>query len=375
MSPAPVIIAIDGRSGTGKTTLAIELAARLREHHKVSLFHLEDIYPGWNGLAAGIERYVSTVLSPLRRGEPAEWVSWDWDRHYDGETRIIRPAEIVLVEGVGAAAEAARPLLDAVIWAESPDSDRRARALARDGETFEPYWDQWAAQEQEWLSADNVPAHADVHVLNLADGTAPEDVLQSLQYLPALAPALLPELAARRGLQLRTERIEAAPDAAALFEALFGRSANAVWLDSSLDVAGLAPEGAERNRFSVLADDGGAFGQAVRHSSGRTRVSVGNATRDNGGRIFPLARRRLGTPGGPRPPRATLASSPWAGWDILATSSNVRQAAATSRPPRPTPACSLPAAQWSWTMWSALPGCWPWTPLTPTNGSRTPARR
>ena len=64
MTPAPVIIAIDGRSGAGKTTLAIELAARLRNHHKVSLFHLEDIYPGWNGLAAGIERYVSTVLRP-----------------------------------------------------------------------------------------------------------------------------------------------------------------------------------------------------------------------------------------------------------------------------------------------------------------------
>jgi para-aminobenzoate synthetase len=48
MSPAPVIIAVDGRSGAGKTTLAVELAARLRAHHKVSLFHLEDIYPGWH---------------------------------------------------------------------------------------------------------------------------------------------------------------------------------------------------------------------------------------------------------------------------------------------------------------------------------------
>ena len=63
MTPAPVIIAIDGRSGTGKTTLAIELAARLRNHHKVALFHLEDIYPGWNGLTAGVERYVGTVLT------------------------------------------------------------------------------------------------------------------------------------------------------------------------------------------------------------------------------------------------------------------------------------------------------------------------
>lgn len=286
MSPAPVIIAIDGRSGSGKTTLAIELAARLREHHKVSLFHLEDIYPGWNGLAAGIERYVTTVLSPLRRGENAEWVSWDWERHYDGEARTTRPAEIVLVEGVGAAAAAAVPLLDAVIWADSSDADRRARALARDGETYEPFWDQWAAQEAEWLAADDVPARADVHVLNLADGTAPDDVLQALQYLPAVASALLPELAARRGLQLLAERIDARPEAAQLFAALFGGSTNAVWLDSSLDPAGLAPQAAERSRFSILADDGGRFGQAVRHSSGRTRVSTGQATVTTDGPFF-----------------------------------------------------------------------------------------
>ncbi|SDL14949.1 para-aminobenzoate synthetase [Arthrobacter sp. ov407] len=286
MSPAPVIIAIDGRSGSGKTTLAIELAARLREHHKVSLFHLEDIYPGWNGLAAGIERYVTTVLSPLRRGENAEWVSWDWERHYDGDARTTRPAEIVLVEGVGAAAAAAFPLLDAVIWADSSDADRRARALARDGGTYEPFWDQWAAQEAEWLAADDVPARADVHVLNRADGTAPDDVLQALQYVPAVAPALVPELAARRGLQLLAERIDAQPEAEQLFAALFGGSTNAVWLDSSLDPAGLSPEAAERCRFSILADDGGRFGQAVQHSSGRTLVSTGRATVTTDGPFF-----------------------------------------------------------------------------------------
>ena len=125
MTPAPVIIAVDGRSGAGKTTLAVELAARLREHHKVSLFHLEDIYPGWNGLATGIERYVATVLTPLSQGEAAEWVSWDWERHYDGALHVTLPAEIVIVEGVGAAADAARPMLDAIVWVESPGDDRR----------------------------------------------------------------------------------------------------------------------------------------------------------------------------------------------------------------------------------------------------------
>ena len=337
MSPAPVIIAIDGRSGSGKTTLAIELAARLREHHKVSLFHLEDIYPGWNGLAAGIERYVTTVLSPLRRGENAEWVSWDWARHYDGEARTTRPAEIVLVEGVGAAAAAAVPLLDAVIWADSSDADRRARALARDGDTYEPFWDQWAAQEAEWLAADDVPARADVHVLNLADGTAPDDVLQALQYLPAVAPALLPELAARRGLQLLAERIDARPEAGQLFAALFGGSANAVWLDSSLDPAGLAP-GSPRSasRFSILADDGGRFGQAVRHSSGRTRVSAGQATVTIDGPFFRWldgvwGRRALRAPEA-YPCEFTLG---WLGY--LGYESNAKPAGARTAAPR-TPA-------------------------------------
>jgi para-aminobenzoate synthetase len=294
MSPAPVIIAIDGRSGAGKTTLAVELAARLRTHHRVSLFHLEDIYPGWNGLAAGIERYVSTVLAPLSRGEAATWVSWDWNKHYDGEPRVTLPAEIVIVEGVGAAAVEARPLLSAVIWAEAPDEVRRTRALDRDGETYEPYWDQWAAQEEEWLAGDDVIRHADVRVQNPADGSAPADVLQVLPYLPALAPALAPELSARRGRRLRAERLEMRPDAAKLFHSLYGSSANAVWLDSSN--AGPATEtdggnaalavAAERSRFSIMADDGGAFGQSVSHRSGQSRISAGCATATVEGPFF-----------------------------------------------------------------------------------------
>ncbi|MDQ0674619.1 para-aminobenzoate synthetase [Pseudarthrobacter siccitolerans] len=303
MSPAPVIIAVDGRSGAGKTTLAVELAARLRAHHKVSLFHLEDIYPGWNGLLAGIHRYVATVLEPLSRGEAATWTSWDWENHYDGGSRVTLPAEIVIVEGVGAAAAAARPLLSAVIWADSPDDIRRTRALDRDGGTYEPYWDQWAVQEEEWLLGDDVPQHADVRVLNRADGTAPADVLQLLPYLPALAPTLSPELAARRALSLRAERLDRRPNAAGLFSSLYGASANAVWLDSSNMDASNAdssngssaahvredrarPAAAERSRFSIMADNGGLLGRSVTHRSGYSRIEAGCASATVAGPFF-----------------------------------------------------------------------------------------
>ncbi|MFJ5861310.1 chorismate-binding protein [Pseudarthrobacter sp. NPDC092439] len=302
MSPAPVIIAIDGRSGAGKTTLAVELAARLRAHHKVSLFHLEDIYPGWNGLAAGIERYVATVLAPLSRGEAATWTSWDWENHYDGAARVTLPAEIVIVEGVGAASAAARPFLGAVIWADSPADVRRTRALDRDGSTYEPFWDQWAAQESAWLAADPVPDHADLQVRNLADGKAPADVLHLLPHLPALSAVLAPEVAARQAYTLRTERLEFRPDAPALFHALYGGSPRAVWLDSSQNSPrhGQVPaegkgesaaRGGEehsngRSRFSIMADDGGASGQSVTHSSGVARLSAGSVTARVAGPFF-----------------------------------------------------------------------------------------
>lgn len=287
MTPAPVIIAVDGRSGAGKTTLAVELAARLRQHHKVSLFHLEDIYPGWNGLMPGIERYVGTVLKPLSEGMAAEWTSWDWDKHYDGGLNVTLPAEIVIVEGVGAAADAARPMLDAVVWVEASGDERRRRALTRDGSTYEPYWDSWAAQEDEWLSRDQVISAADIRVQNLADGSAPDDVLRTLMYLPSVSSILSPELSARRGLQLRSERLDATPDAELLFASLYGESTNAVWLDSSnaSAVAGRS-QTAARSRFSILADDGGTFGQSVLHRSGTTQVTAGSASVSTSGPFF-----------------------------------------------------------------------------------------
>lgn len=279
MTPAPVIIAVDGRSGAGKTILAVELAARLRMHHKVSLFHLEDIYPGWNGLAAGIERYVTTVLAPLHNGDAAEWVSWDWEKHYDGRSHVTLPAEIVIVEGVGAAASAARPMLDAVVWVDAPDDERKHRALARDGSSYEQFWDSWASQEDEWLETDDVLEHLDVRVRNRADGNAPEDVLQALNYLPSLSPVLAPELSARRGLSLNYERHEGVlPDPAALFSGLYGDSPRAVWLDSSNASGNSTAPGADRRRFTIMADDSGTYGQWARHAGGVTTITAGQAS-------------------------------------------------------------------------------------------------
>ncbi len=279
--------------------LALELAALLREHRKVSVFHLEDIYPGWNGLAAGIERYVSTVLAPLRRGLPAQWTSWDWENHYDGAPCTTEPAEIVIVEGVGAAHSSAAPYLDAVIWVEAAAGERKARALARDGETYAEFWEVWARQEDELLADDGAAASADLLVEGRADDSVPAQVLLALTSLPPLEALLAPERARRGGLELQVQRLDAYPDPEALFERLYDGSGNAVWLDSSDAAAGQspgtgspghAPPGPSapggsgetdldpRSRFSIMADDGGSYGQFARHGDGVTKIRTGAVT-------------------------------------------------------------------------------------------------
>ncbi|RKQ34838.1 uridine kinase family protein [Kocuria tytonis] len=162
VSRKPFIVGIDGRSGAGKTTLSDQLAAVLRRSRDVVVFRLEDVYPGWSGLSEGMGMYYSQVLEPLRRGQDAHWTAWDWLTSEPGTPRLTRPAEIVLVEGVGACHREARTLLDTSVWVELPTAQRRQRALERDGGAYESHWEQWAAQEEEYLAADPVWECADI---------------------------------------------------------------------------------------------------------------------------------------------------------------------------------------------------------------------
>ncbi len=294
-SQRPVIIAVDGRSGAGKTTVAVELAALLRRHRNVSLFHLEDIYPGWDGLAGGVGRYIETVLQPLSAGVPATWTAWDWAAEHDGASRTTELAPVVLVEGVGSSHGRAGDFLDAVVWVDAPSQARKKRALERDGDTYAPFWDLWAEQEDQLLGVTHVPACADV-VVDGTDGVAnaPEFVLEALTQLPAMEHVLAPELARRRGLEFSAVRIDGLPAAAELFHAVYGNSTSAVWLDSSIAEAGTVPAGtsgaspaAARSRFSIMADDSGCFGQLASHENGRTSVAAGQVTTHIRGPFFP----------------------------------------------------------------------------------------
>jgi len=133
------VVTIDGYSGSGKSTLAAALA-RLVNGWQV--LHLDDWYPGWDGLAAGA-RIARRIAADLREGRAPSYEAWDWEAGETGAT-IRVPLAPTIIEGCGAIEAEA----DLAIWIADPgEEERRHRALARDGQTYAPHWRRWADQD------------------------------------------------------------------------------------------------------------------------------------------------------------------------------------------------------------------------------------
>ncbi|MCT1368184.1 hypothetical protein [uncultured Kocuria sp.] len=149
--PGPFIVTIDGRSGSGKSRLAERLLDRARADvsPKSELFHLEDLYPGWEGLAAGVDHYAA-MLNQLLTGHDAAWNAWDWTRGQAEEAQrtVSASVPLLIAEGVGASAPGHPEVSGHFgLWLHVETPVRRFRALRRDGDLYRPYWALWADQE------------------------------------------------------------------------------------------------------------------------------------------------------------------------------------------------------------------------------------
>lgn len=154
------VVAVDGRSGAGKSTIAATLAAELG----APVVDLEYVYPGWDGLEEGIELLVREVLQPLAAGRPVAVPRWSYALDGWDPPLVLPPSDVVVVEGVGAGDRRAAPYLSVLVWVELDEATRHARAIARDAEVYRPHWERWAAQERALLARERTPERADVVV-------------------------------------------------------------------------------------------------------------------------------------------------------------------------------------------------------------------
>jgi uridine kinase len=157
----PLVVAVDGPSGAGKTSLADQLVSCVSGAAAV---HLDDFYPGWGGLEAAVPRLVAWVLQPVTTGRPARWRRYDWVTGRYAEWHEVPDCDVLVVDGVGSGARACVPYLDALLWVETTEDERYRRAMARDGVGYRPYWRQWAAAEGTHHGRERTRERADVRL-------------------------------------------------------------------------------------------------------------------------------------------------------------------------------------------------------------------
>lgn len=164
-SATPICVALDGASGTGKSTLANAIARKL----DLALIPLDDFFAAdipdsaWDTftIAERLERVFDwqrvreSVLLPLRAGQPARWYAFDFvsglqpDGTYRLQSQPIERAPtaalstaIILLEGAYSAHPALADLIDYAILVEAPAELRRQRLAAREEAEFLRRWHQ-----------------------------------------------------------------------------------------------------------------------------------------------------------------------------------------------------------------------------------------
>jgi len=165
-STLPVLIAIDGGSGAGKTTIANIIL----EWFNATVIHLDDFYSAdipyskWQDFSI-TERFDNVfrwedlkrdVLIPLKSGVAAKYYAFDFysgrpDGTFDmkEEPTLLKSADVLIMEGAYSASPHLDDLLDLKILVDVPVEERHDRLTSRESEDFLIDWHEiWDEVEQ-----------------------------------------------------------------------------------------------------------------------------------------------------------------------------------------------------------------------------------
>jgi hypothetical protein len=170
----PALVAIDGRSSSGKTTLAARICLAVDGAVAV---HTDDI--AWRHSVFGWDELLATgVLLPARRGEAVAYRPQAWDIHgRPGAIELPYSAQLLIVEGVGAGRRALATYFDEIIWVQSDLDQTLARdrkRVAADEINADAYAD-WMAQERPFQADQETWVRARVIVSGSASPEQPVD--------------------------------------------------------------------------------------------------------------------------------------------------------------------------------------------------------
>jgi uridine kinase len=172
-TPSPVLVALDGRSGAGKSTVAAQVGAQTG----ALVIDGDDFYrsgtdASWDALspAEKVDLVIDwerqrSLLEQLRHGAAVTWQPYDWEADDGGLGAPVTagPAAVVLLDGAYSARPELSDLYSQRVLLSVARDVRRERLLHREGERYRAEWEaRWGEAEDLYFDVLMPPAVFDL---------------------------------------------------------------------------------------------------------------------------------------------------------------------------------------------------------------------
>ncbi len=165
-----VTVAIDGRCGSGKTTLA----AQLQAHYGCTVIPMDHFFlrpeqrtperlatPGEN---VDYERFLEEVLLPLGRGESFSYRPFDCSRMELAAAVAVNPAGLTIIEGSYSCHPALWEHYDLHIFLTVDPAEQMRRLILRNGDYAQVFQQKWIPLEERYFSAFDLESKCDLRL-------------------------------------------------------------------------------------------------------------------------------------------------------------------------------------------------------------------
>ena len=163
-----IIVAIDGNSAAGKSSLA----ALLKSVYACNIFSMDDFFlqpfqrtperlnePGGN---VDYERFGKEIIEPLKSGGPFIYKAYNCQTGELSRPVIVSPHQLNIIEGVYSLHPHFVAVYDIKVFLSLNHVEQRRRLSSRNAELFNRFIKEWIPMENKYFKAFQIPAKCDI---------------------------------------------------------------------------------------------------------------------------------------------------------------------------------------------------------------------